>query len=151
MEDKVCSDEERNEYKLAYQLFDYNNTGGITKEKLGKVMRDLGQNPSDQEIEDMINEVDADENGMIEFEEFVLLMSRNKEMHDTEEEFQELFKIFDQQNANQITKEDLKTVLDNIGERLEDHDIDEIMKEADLDDKGFIIYEEFVRMMKGNT
>ena len=42
-------------------------TGVITSKELGTVMRSLGQNPSESELQDMINEVDADNNGTIDF------------------------------------------------------------------------------------
>ena len=42
-------------------------TGEITTKELGTVMRSLGQNPSESELQDMINEVDADNNGTIDF------------------------------------------------------------------------------------
>lgn len=41
--------------------------GQITTKELGTVMRSLGQNPSESELQDMINEVDADNNGSIDF------------------------------------------------------------------------------------
>ena len=41
--------------------------GQITTKELGTVMRSLGQNPSESELQDMINEVDADSNGTIDF------------------------------------------------------------------------------------
>jgi calmodulin len=41
--------------------------GEITTKELGTVMRSLGQNPSESELQDMINEVDADNNGTIDF------------------------------------------------------------------------------------
>lgn len=41
--------------------------GQITTKELGTVMRSLGQNPSEAELQDMINEVDADNNGTIDF------------------------------------------------------------------------------------
>ena len=41
--------------------------GVITSKELGTVMRSLGQNPSESELQDMINEVDADNNGTIDF------------------------------------------------------------------------------------
>jgi calmodulin len=41
--------------------------GTITTKELGTVMRSLGQNPSEAELQDMINEVDADGNGTIDF------------------------------------------------------------------------------------
>ena len=39
-------------------------------------MRQLGNNPTDQELQDMVNEVDADGNGTLEFDEFCNLMAR---------------------------------------------------------------------------
>jgi EF-hand domain pair len=50
--------------------------GQITTKELGTVMRSLGQNPSESELQDMINEVDADNNGTIDFpgmESYMLL------------------------------------------------------------------------------
>lgn len=43
------------------------HAGQITTKELGTVMRSLGQNPSESELQDMINEVDADNNGTIDF------------------------------------------------------------------------------------
>jgi Ca2+-binding EF-hand superfamily protein len=49
------------------------STGQITTKELGTVMRSLGQNPSESELQDMINEVDADNNGTIDFPGMVIL------------------------------------------------------------------------------
>ena len=43
----------------------------------------------------MINEVDADGNGTIDFPEFLSLMTRKIKDTDTEEELREAFKVFD--------------------------------------------------------
>eukprot|EP00955_Chlamydomonas_euryale_P029054 306381-Chlamydomonas_euryale.AAC.4 len=51
-------------------------TGTITTKELGTVMRSLGQNPTEAELQDMINEVDADGNGTIDFPEFLTLMAQ---------------------------------------------------------------------------
>lgn len=50
--------------------------GCITTKELGTVMRSLGQNPTEAELQDMISEVDADQNGTIDFPEFLNLMAR---------------------------------------------------------------------------
>ena len=49
------------------RLMDLPCIGQITTKELGTVMRSLGQNPSESELQDMINEVDADNNGTIDF------------------------------------------------------------------------------------
>lgn len=48
------------EFKEAFSLFDKNGDGTISSKELGIVMRSLGQNPTEAELTDMINEVDAD-------------------------------------------------------------------------------------------
>lgn len=49
------------------QSAETSHLGQITTKELGTVMRSLGQNPSESELQDMINEVDADNNGTIDF------------------------------------------------------------------------------------
>ncbi len=56
-------------------------------------MRSLGQNPTEAELQDMINEVDADGNGTIDFTEFLTMMARKMRDTDSEEEIKEAFKV----------------------------------------------------------
>lgn len=50
------------EFKEAFKLFDKDGDGTITTKELGTVMRSLGQNPTEAELQDMVNEVDEDGN-----------------------------------------------------------------------------------------
>lgn len=58
MGDKL-SPEQVAEFKEAFSLFDKDGDGTITTKELGTVMRSLGQNPTEAELQDMISEVDA--------------------------------------------------------------------------------------------
>ena len=53
------------------------------------MMRSLGQNPTEAELQDMINEVDVDGNGTIDFPEFLTMMARKMRDTDSEEEIKE--------------------------------------------------------------
>ncbi len=95
----------------------------------------------------MINEVDCDGNGTIDFPEFLSLFARKMRDTDTEEELTEAFKVFDRDGNGLISVEELKHVMTNLGEKLTDEEINEMIKEADVNNDGKINYEEFVRMM----
>ena len=60
------TEEQIAEFKEAFSLFDKDGDGTITTKELGTVMRSLGQNPTEAELMDMINEIDADGNGTID-------------------------------------------------------------------------------------
>ena len=135
------------EFKEAFSLFDKDSDWTILTKELGTVMRSLGQNPTEAELQDMINEVDADGNGTIDFPEFLSLMARKMKDQDTEEELIEAFKVFDRDGNGLISAAELRHVMTNLGEKLTDEEVDEMIREADLDGDGHINYEEFVRMM----
>jgi len=141
--------------------------GTITTRELGTVMRSLGQNPTEAELQDMINEVDADGNGTIDFPEFLTMMARKMKDTDSEEEIKEAFKVFDKDGNGYISAAELRHVMTNlggysilvfcgssltgatqsIGEKLTDNEVDEMIREADVDGDGQINYEEFVKVI----
>ena len=78
-------------------------------------MRSLGQNPTEAELQDMINEVDTDGNGTIDFPEFLTLMARKMRDTDSEDEIKEAFKVFDKDGNGFISAAELRHVMTNLG------------------------------------
>ncbi|XP_038985403.1 calmodulin-like [Phoenix dactylifera] len=116
------TEEQIPEFKEAFSLFDKDGDGCITTKELGTVMRSLGQNPTEAELQDMINEVDADQNGTIDFPEFLNLMARKMKDTDSEEELKEAFKVFDKDQNGFISAAELRHVMTNLGEKLTDEE-----------------------------
>jgi len=141
------TNEQVDEFKEAFSLFDKDADGSITSSELGTVMRALGQNPTEAELQDMVNEVDSDGNGSIDFPEFLSMMSRKMKEADSEEEIKEAFRVFDVNNNGFITAKELRKVMTNLGEKLTDDEVEEMIKEADKDGDGRVNYEEFAAMM----
>lgn len=138
------------EFKEAFSLFDKDGDGTITNKELGTVMRSLGQNPTEAELQDMVNEVDADGNGTIDFPEFLTMMARKMKDTDSEEEIKEAFKVFDKDGNGFISAAELRHVMTNLGEKLSDNEVDEMIREADVDGDGQINYDEFVKVSYTN-
>ncbi|XP_074656024.1 neo-calmodulin-like isoform X2 [Tubulanus polymorphus] len=145
------SQKERKEFKEAFTLFDKDGDGKITTYELASVMHFLGSKPSQEQIEVMIDQVDTDGNGTVEFEEFLRMMSNNpiKTLPKTEdEEMREAFKVFDRDNDGFIDAQELRFTMNNLGQPLSDEDVKAMIKEADIDGDGRINYEEFIKMMR---
>ena len=145
------TEEQIAEFKEAFQIFDKDGDGSITTKELGTVMRSLGQNPSDDEIKAMIEEVDVDKSETIDFKEFLGLMAKKMKNSDSEEELIEAFRIFDRDGNGKISAHELRYVMLSSGEELTEQDIQTIIKEADTDGDGYIDYKEFVRIMMGHS
>ena len=124
-------------------MFDQDGDGTITLNELRTVMQSLGQNPTDQELEDMINEVDNDGNNEIDFEEFLTLMARNMQDLDEEKVIKQGFSVFDTDEDGKITLDDLRRVMESLGEQLNENQLVEIIKELDSNSDDAIDFEEF--------
>lgn len=96
---------------------------------------------ADVELRDMVNEVDQDGNGTIEFNEFLQMMSKKMKDADSEDELREAFRVFDKNNDGLISSNELRHVMTSLGERLSEEEVDDMIKEADLDGDGQVNYE----------
>nr|XP_022331962.1 calmodulin-like protein 12 [Crassostrea virginica] len=131
-----------------FLLFDKDGDGTVNCEELGTVMRQLGQDPSDEELREMIAEVDEDGSGEIEFEEFCAMMAnRINQPIDSPEELIEAFEIFDDEKRGYITMEEFRSVMTTLGEKLSHSDVDEMVTMTGIGKNGKVKYKEFVKLL----
>merc|ERR1712167_311971 len=71
---KELTEEQKQEIKEAFDLFDTDGSGNIDAKELKVAMRALGFEPKKEEIQKMISDVDDDGSGTIEYEEFLKMM-----------------------------------------------------------------------------
>ena len=80
------------EFKEAFNLFDKDGDGTITTKEIRTVMRSLGQNPTEDELQEMINEIDVDGHGIIDFQEFLRMMVKMMSDKSSEADIKEAVK-----------------------------------------------------------
>jgi Ca2+-binding EF-hand superfamily protein len=150
------TEEQKNEFRAAFDIFVEDSTDGtISTKELGKVLRMLGQNPSEQELQEMVDEVDEDGSGTIDFDEFCQMMSKQLAAEALEsiperpeKELAEAFRIFDTKCDGYLDHEELEAAFKLLGEPFEEWEIDAFILEGDKNEDGQIDYEEWVDMMK---
>ena len=79
--------------------------------------------------------------GFIEFPSFLELLAKHLKDSETTEEIQDSFRVFDKEGGGTISAAELRHIMTTIGEKLTDEEVDEMLREADLDGTGEIQYE----------
>uniref|UniRef100_A0A8C2T4D6 Troponin C, skeletal muscle n=1 Tax=Coturnix japonica TaxID=93934 RepID=A0A8C2T4D6_COTJA len=136
--------QKRREFKAAFDMFDADGGGDISTKELGTVMRMLGQNPTKEELDAIIEEVDEDGSGTIDFEEFLVMMVRQMKEDakgKSEEELANCFRIFDKNADGFIDIEELGEILRATGEHVTEEEIEDLMKDSDKNNDGRIDFD----------
>ena len=104
------SDQQLADYKETFSMFDRDGDGTIDASELETVMNSLGIKPNATEIAEMIEKVDLDANGSIDFGEFCALMLSKQQAVEFEDEVKNVFRMMDHDGNGFIGLEDLMKV-----------------------------------------
>ena len=135
------------ELRKCFIQFDTNGDGRLDKEELinGLKLVDTHEN-LEQEVDRVMNIIDVDGNGFIEYEEFLRAsLDINKILTDNNVKI--VFQLFDPKNTGKITPEELKKVMDINSEDVSDEVWEQIINDIDLDKDGVISFWEFKEML----
>eukprot|EP01060_Flectonema_neradi_P023741 TRINITY_DN3206_c0_g1_i1.p2 TRINITY_DN3206_c0_g1~~TRINITY_DN3206_c0_g1_i1.p2 ORF type:complete len:150 (+),score=44.22 TRINITY_DN3206_c0_g1_i1:1403-1852(+) len=149
MADQLSQDQIQ-EFRDAFSLFDADGSGTISVEELGEVLRSVGQNCSDDEIKGLLTEADMDDDGVIDFPEFLTLVVEKMERSDNDVDMRDTFQFYDINGTGLITPSNLQYAMGKLGLRMTAEEADEMIREADLDGDGKISFDEFRKMMVVN-
>lgn len=141
------TEEQKEEIKEAFDLFDTDGTGKIDAKELKVAMRALGFEPKKQEIRNIIVDMDHDGTGTIQYHDFLDLMTLKMQERDPVEEMKKAFQLFLDDDSDRITLKHLKKVAKDLGENMTDEELQEMIEEADRDGDGAISEADFIRIM----
>ncbi|XP_034662744.1 calmodulin-like [Drosophila subobscura] len=140
------TEKELAEYTKSFGLLIKNEAGVVTIDELRIMVRTLGENPTEAELEETFKASDIDGNGKIDFKEFCLVMHRFE--RDEKRQLCEAFKMFDQDGDGYIGGEDLVNVWKSMNIEPKNVLIERMLKAGDVDGDGKISCTEFLTMMQ---
>ena len=135
------------EYKNIFDKFDSNKDGFVNSLELANILKSIDINVSDEEIKQILLELDLEKNGEINYEELLELVEKRQKETDPAEKVINAFKLFDKEGNGLINISELKHIISNFGNNIQESEINDLLNEADIDMDGYINYEEFVRTM----
>ena len=112
-------------------------------------MRALGFEPKKEDIKKALADLGGkDGNSTIDFEDFLKITETKMAERDPKEEMEKAFRLFDDDNTGKISFKNLKRVTQELGENINDEELQEMINEADRDGDGQVNLQEFLRIMK---
>ncbi|XP_050680830.1 calcium-binding protein E63-1 isoform X1 [Leptidea sinapis] len=149
-----------NNLRTAFGLLDRDSDGHVTPAELQFMLRNLGIEVSDELIAELIKDASKNGNGLIDENDFMQWVTKIQALQgldvstsggDSEEEITRdllaAFKVFDRDDNGYITRDELRSALEMIGEPVTDAQLNQVLALGDIDHDGRIDYEEFVKML----
>eukprot|EP00434_Breviolum_minutum_P040351 symbB.v1.2.035854.t1/scaffold4926.1/size34206/3 len=148
------SEEKIKVLRQTFEALDANGDGFLTSEELkdGMAKANLEHLLAGVDLEAIMEGVDADGSGLIDYTEF-LAATLDKKCYLQEDVCYTAFSVFDQDGDGHITLEELKKILENgsVDEAMQGRNSEEILKVVDTNGDGSIDFEEFMAMMRGDV
>lgn len=165
---RTLTEEEIKDLRTAFDLLDRDQDGHVTPEELQFMLRNLGIHVRDELIDDLLREASRTGSGLIDETEFLQWVARIQALKeesnsgssgsssssttqaaddDLTQDLVAAFRVFDRDGNGYITRDELKSAMDMIGENVTEYQLNEMLELADADKDGRINYEEFARLL----
>ena len=144
---KRIPEEVLSEYQDLFDSYDLNKTGEIERKEMKTILKKLGKESTNEEIEQIwksMNKIESDYT--ISFDDFVEFIKRynlSKNSMSTDDIIN-AFEIFDKNHDGTISINEFKHILMALGQKFSEDEVNEIITEIDLDNNGKINYRDFV-------
>lgn len=132
------NEEEKFKIKEAFALFDQNDDGILTKDELITLLRALGKYVTENNVNNLIQNINT-----IDIHNFMIILNKIAPK-DTKQNLQEAFEIFDTENNGYINVPEFRHILTNLGEKLTNDEVDNIIMQLDINNEGKIYKEIFL-------
>ncbi|XP_013415117.1 centrin-3 [Lingula anatina] len=148
---RELGEEQKQEIKEAFDLFDTDKDRAIDYHELKVAMRALGFDVKKADVLKVLRDYDREGTGKITFDDFNEVMTDMMLERDPNEEVFKAFKLFDDDDTGKISIRNLRRVARELGENMTDEELRAMIDEFDRDGDGEINEDEFQAIMTGDT
>jgi centrin-1 len=141
------TEDEIDEIREAFNLFDNEGTGLIDPKELKAAMQSLGFEQKNPTIFQMFADLEKECHGPIDFERFLDGITSKLGDRESRDGIQKIFNLFDTDRKGSISLKDLKRVSKELGETMSDDELREMLERADSNGDGEISFEDFFNIM----
>jgi Ca2+-binding EF-hand superfamily protein len=143
-------DEELHEIRRVFNNFDKDGSGAITFDEVNEAFNTLHKDYSENRIGQVLAQIDLNQDGYITFHEFLSLYKRLKQKERQEQKIRKAFEICDKDNSGHICLNELQRVMEQVGGELNELELKQMLKKADINGDTMIDYKEFIQLLKEN-
>ena len=138
------TEEQKREIKDAFSTFEED---GILPEELKTAMQTLGFDANNQEVLKILDKIDS-KKGPLKFDDFMDVMIEKTVDKDPEVEMRKAFKVLCEEGTDKITLKSLSKICADLGEKIGEEELQEMITEADKDQDDEVGEEDFMKIMQ---
>ncbi|KAL1920923.1 uncharacterized protein VTP21DRAFT_11558 [Calcarisporiella thermophila] len=141
------TEDQKTMIREAFELFDGDKDGALDYHELKVAMRALGFDVKKSEVLKLLREHDKTGMSLMEWDDFNRIMTEWILARDPLDEIRQAFRLFDDDNTGKISIRNLRRVAKELGENIDDEELQAMIDEFDLDEDGEINEQEFIAIM----
>jgi len=141
--ERSLSEEHILEFQEAFAKFDTKRRGLVSTKVLGDLLRQIGINPTKEELQDLTIQIDPNVSGFLKLPDLLDMMSRIVMERNYDAQIEDAFRCFDRKGTGMIPRSDAQMLFENLGESLKEEEIEGLLDEGDLEGDGSISYMDF--------
>ena len=144
---------ESEEIRKAFELFDQSGTGKIDPKEIKLAMQSIGYDEKNPLMYQIVSELDTplyNKKGGVSFNDFCQTVNNRVPERETTEDLRKVYNLFlENPNANTTTLASIKRVADELGENIEEAELNAMLLKASKAGPN-LTFEDFVAIMTGN-
>lgn len=149
---KELTSDQLTEIQDSFDLFTKEDESGdgipkIDTEELVVVMRALGHEPRKEDLKKLVTESDPENTGTLDFDGYLNIILNKLAERPSQGDLEKAFRLFDQGSKQHVDIDDLKRIAGQIGEQIDDEELNDMIREADSSGTGVVSQSDFTKIV----